>query len=540
MPMLSPREAWDTTLDQIALRVGRAEFETWLKGTEVIAYEDGEFTVKVRHAYAKDWLERHLLHDITSLLSRTIKRAAKVHFTVHLPHRHKESSLSDAGPLFNALAEPTRQKAAAPAMAAPDHAATPAPHALPATTGTVQAGAVAASQVESPASTPPSPPATVAPDAATAAGGDYSEWDPRFTDVRRTLDRDTANTEHSITPLNPAFTFETFVTGTSNEFAHAAAQAIVETPGTRYNPLVIFGGVGLGKTHLLHAIGHALRAAGRDVLYATAETFTNETIDAIRGRTTGDLRQRYRSVDVLLVDDFQFMAGKSSTEEEFYHTFNTIVGRGGQVVVAINQHPRQLTKLDERLRSRLEGGLITDIQAPEQATRHAILRVKSSAQGVSLPEDVAQALAVQAVANVRELEGMLTQVLARAQLGRQPLTVALAQQVLRLSNSQAVHQPASKPNISRILEATATYHQLSLDDLLSKRRTQKIARARQIAMYIAREETNASLPQIGEALGGRNHSTVLYGCNKIAEALKEDGSLKTEIDSIRQTLFSKD
>lgn len=539
--MLSPKEAWDTTLDQIALRVGRAEYETWLKGTEVIAYEDGEFTVKVRHAYAKDWLERHLLHDITNLLSRTIKRAAKVNFTVHLPHRHKESKLSDAGPLFKALAETAHQQHAKTASTAPDHTAALAQPALSAAAGAMQTGTRGDVQVTpQTAAQPATPPVPDTPDATPATGDDYSEWDPRFTDVRPTTKQSNGGGKEPVTPLNPAFTFETFVTGTSNEFAHAAAQAIVETPGTRYNPLVIFGGVGLGKTHLLHAIGHAMRAKGRDALYVTAETFTNETIAAIRGRTTDELRQRYRSVDVLLVDDFQFMAGKSSTEEEFYHTFNTIVGRGGQVVVAINQHPRHLTKLDERLRSRLEGGLITDIQAPEQATRHAILHVKSSAQGVSLPEDVAQALAVQAVENVRELEGMLTQVLARAQLGRQPLTVALAQQVLRLSSVQAIQEPAKKPNISRILEATATYHQLSLDDLLSKRRTQKIARARQIAMYLAREETNASLPQIGEALGGRNHSTVLYGCNKIAEALKEDGSLKTEIDSIRQTLFSKD
>lgn len=528
--MLSPNEAWEATLDQLALRTSRADFETWLKGAELIGYHDGEFTVKVRHAFAKDWLERHWQHDISSTLGKTFKRAVKVTFLAHAPnHATAQQLLCEAGPLFAALTTTTAP--AEPLPSAPPAAVTPKPDSAESSEPDQTAASVATVTV---------PPAAGGESRAEPAKSDYSEWDPRVTDVRNTseLDRVPANADDM--PLIPDFTFETFVTGPSNEFAHAAAKAVADAPGTRYNPLVVFGGVGLGKTHLLHAIGHANQQAGRRALYVSAETFTNETIAAIRGRKTEELRQRYRNVDVLLVDDFQFMAGKTSTEEEFYHTFNTIVGKGGQVVLATNEHPHQITKLDDRLRSRLEGGLITDIQAPEQETRQAILRVKSTAQGIILPDDVARTLAQQAVENVRELEGLLTQVLARAQLGRLPLTVALAEQVLKLKGLQHIHTQPSPPNIDNILKATATFHQLSLDDLLSKRRTQKIARARQIAMYLVREETSASLPQIGEAFGGRNHSTILYGYNKIAEAMKEDGGLRDEVASIRQSLFSND
>ncbi len=502
--MLSPQDAWDATLDQIALRTSRADFDTWLKGTELLAYADGEFTIKVQHAFAKDWLERHLLNDLNTTLTKTFKRVSNVTLVVHSTRHRATPSLSDAGPLFAALAEAAGEPADA------GHSSN---------------------------KTDPAAETTIDPAPANDA---YMEWDPRYNDVRRTADLHKVPDDPDHIPLNPVFTFETFVTGPSNDFAYAAAQAVAENPGTRYNPLVIHGGVGLGKTHLLHAIGHQVSEAGRSVRYVTAEAFTNEVIAAIRARKTDELRQRYRSVDVLLVDDFQFMAGKPSTEEEFYHTFNVVVGRGGQVVIAASQPPRQIPGLDERLLSRLEGGLITDIQAPEQGTRQAILVIKATAQGMALPDDVARTLAQQAVQNVRELEGLLTQVLARAQLGRQSLTVALAEQVLKRSGVAHVQAPAKEPQINRILQAAAQHHQLSLDDLLSKRRTQKIARARQIAMYLAREETSASLPQIGEAFGGRNHSTVLYGYKKIAEAIKEDGGLRDDVDSIRQSIFSTD
>jgi chromosomal replication initiator protein DnaA len=256
----------------------------------------------------------------------------------------------------------------------------------------------------------------------------FSEWDPRVTDIRRRTSTDLVPLHAA--PLDRRYTFETFVTGPDNHFAYAAALAVVDAPGTRFNPLVIYGGVGLGKTHLLQAVGHDSQITGRNVVYITAEAFANELIEAIRAQKTDDFRARFRSIDVLLMDDIQFMAGKTSTEEEFYHTFNAITSQGGQVVVVCNSPPRMLTKLDERIRTRLEGGLLADIQPPAFETRLAIIMEKSAAQGTPIPEDVACVLAHHATTNVRELEGLLNQVLARTVLTHEPMTLALARQVI--------------------------------------------------------------------------------------------------------------
>jgi chromosomal replication initiator protein len=518
--MLTPKDAWQATLGQLQLQLNRSTFDTWLKGAELVAYEDGEFIIRVRHAYAKDWLEKHLAEQITQALGRIFERSVRVNFVVYLPHRKAKQSA--AGPLFTA-AQPSEPMASArsngsqpsgepegPSTKAEDKALADAKD-----TGETNGDANAATQPET-----------------QSASSDYSEWDPRVTDVRHTTTTTPTTVEEA--SLDQRYTFELFVTGPSNQFAHAAAQAVAETPGKRYNPLVIDGGTGLGKTHLLQAIGHASRAGGRRVIYITAEAFTNEMVTAIRARKMDEFRERFRKAEVLLLDDLQFMAGKSSTEEEFYHTFSTIFSQGGQVVVACDQHPRTNDKLDERLRSRLEGGLRADIQPPELETRLAILRAKSTAQGTTLPDDVATILARHTSGNVRELEGLLTQVLARATLAKQPLTAALAEQVISKNGAQPRRRTM---NVAQVLEATATYHQLSLDDLLSKRRTKDVVRARQIAMYLAREETDASYPQIGAALGGRNHSTVLYGYQKIARTVESDEALRHEIGDIRRQLY---
>jgi chromosomal replication initiator protein len=323
------------------------------------------------------------------------------------------------------------------------------------------------------------------------------------------------------------------VTGPSNQFAAAAAKAVAETPGEMYNPLFIHSSVGLGKTHLLQAIGHKCEDDDLDVIYITAEAFTNELVMAIRARKTEEFRERYRQVDVLLIDDIQFMAGKTSSEEEFYYTFNEICSQGGQVVVASNCAPKAMTSLDERLRSRFLGGLIADIQPPELETRLKILTVKAAYQHTQLPEDVADLLARHVTSDVRDLEGILTQLLARAALSKQPLTLALAQHVLDKNGMIA----RRSTNLDDVLAATATYHQLSLDDLMGKRRTKEVVRARHIAIYLAREETDASLPQIGEALGGRNHSTVLHGYQKIADEVASDKELRDEVSAIRRQLY---
>ncbi|MBP8974724.1 MAG: chromosomal replication initiator protein DnaA [Anaerolineae bacterium] len=509
--MLTPKDAWQATLSQLQIQLNRATFDTWLKGSELAAYDNGEFTIRVRHAYAKDWLEKHLHAEIVLALSSIFQREVTVSFVVNLPPR---PSLPDgSAPLFAGVEAKLPSQAEAPGPTQPE----------------VSAAA------EAPAPAPPVPTSAPAapPETAPAPSKGYAEWDPRVTEIKRPLDA-TPSAPLPDSPFNRLFTFERFASGPSNQFAFAAAKAVATAPGENYNPLVIYGGVGLGKTHLLHAIGHAALAAGKQALLITGEEFTNTLVAAIKTHTTDALRERYRRVDVLLLDDIQFLAGKTSSEEEFLHTFNTLFSLGKQIVVTSNQHPRQLDTLDDRLRSRLAGGLLADIQVPEVDTRLAILTTKSTARGTALPAEVAGVLAQQPIENVRELEGLLTQVLARATLTCQPLSVALAEQVI----SRHIPSPIVRrtTNISDVLQATATYHQLSLDDLLSKRRTKEVVRARQIAMYLAREETDASLPEIGAAIGGRNHSTVLYGYQKIAKSVEADAALRREVSEIRRQL----
>lgn len=515
--MLTPKDAWQATLSQLEIQLNRATFDTWLKGSELAAYQDGEFIIRVRHAYAKDWLEKHLHADIVLALSSIFQRDVTVGFVVKLPRRH--ASTGGSGPLFAGV-----------------EVAAPAPAAQGVIAPTAEAPALTMPAVPAPAPNPTDSSqlaSAPAPAQGTLPRG-YAEWDPRVSDIKRTPNAAAPGSPAPDSPFNRLFTFERFVTGPGNQFAFAAARAVIAAPREGYNPLVIYGGAGLGKTHLLHAIGHAALAAGKQALVVTGEEFTNTLVAAIKAHTTEALRERYRSVDMLLIDDMQFLAGKASSEEEFYHTFNTLFSQGKQIVVTCGQHPRQLTTLDDRVRSRLTGGLLADLQAPEQETRLALLTAKSAARGTALPAEVAGALAQQPIENVRELEGLLTQVLARATLSSQPLSVALAEEVISRQTSAPV--PRRATNIRDVLQATATYHQLSLDDMLSKRRTKEVVRARQIAMYLAREETDASLPEIGAAIGGRNHSTVLYGYQKIAKSVEADASLRHEVSEIRRQL----
>ena len=494
--MLTPKDAWQATLGQLELQLNRATFDTWLKGSEVLAYEDGEFVIRVRHAYAKDWLEQHLNSQIIEMLGRILGRSVTVNYVVHLPTARFHHP--PAGPLFADLPSEAASKSEGPTAA------------------------------EQP---PASPPAADPPASPWLA---FAEWDPRVSEVRRTSELDAPI--RSSARFDARYTFDSFVTGPSNHFAFAAAQAVAGTETPAYNPLFIYGGVGLGKTHLLQAIGQVAEGAGKHVIYVTAETFTNEMVAAIRGKTMDEFRSRYRTVDVLLIDDAQFVAGKTSTEEEFYHTFNAVFSRGGKIALASDVHPRSISGLDERLRSRFEGGLLADIQAPEYETRHRIVKAKSAAQDVTLPDDIAELMARHETDNVRELEGLLTQVLARTKLTKEPLTLALAQAVLNKNSARPPQPTRRATSIDQVLQATAKYHQLSMDDLLSKRRTKAVVRARQIAMYLAREETAASFPQIGAALGGRNHSTVLHGYQKIAGEVDLDEELRREVSDIRRQL----
>jgi chromosomal replication initiator protein len=336
------------------------------------------------------------------------------------------------------------------------------------------------------------------------------------------------------TPLNSKYTFAEFVVGSGNRLAHAACLAVAENPGHQYNPLFIYGGVGLGKTHLLHAIAHdVLAMPGARVVYVSSETFTNELIDSIRQRRGEEFRNKYRHCDVLLIDDIQFIAGKESTQEEFFHTFNAIHGASGHIVLSSDRPPKAIPTLEDRLRSRFEWGLIADVQPPDLETRIAILQAKCAKLDVDVPDDVLAYIAHKVQSNIRELEGTLNRVVAHATLTQQPVTaegaVAALADVVADTARRAV-RPES------VLEAVTRYYNVSLLDLQGKARDKRVVGPRQVAMYLLREETPLSLPDVGALLGGRDHTTIMHGVQKVAGELDQDGRLRTDVRAVRDLL----
>jgi chromosomal replication initiator protein len=335
--------------------------------------------------------------------------------------------------------------------------------------------------------------------------------------------------------LNPKYSFDSFVTGGSNRFAHAAAFAVAEAPAEAYNPLFIYGSSGLGKTHLLHAIGHyALHLKPRlKVRYVSSEEFTNDFINAIQNNKTADFQAQYRDVDILLVDDIQFLQGKDQTQEAFFHTFNTLHDHNKQVVITSDLRPKQLAGFEERMLSRFEWGLITDIQAPEFETRVAILRKKAAQERIQVPDEVIEYMAARISSNIRELEGTLIRVTAFANLNRQQIDMDLVQVVLKDTLSFA-----GDSNVSpmAIISATAEYYKLSPDDITGSGRQQAVALARQIAMHICRELTDLSLPKIGMYFGNRDHTTVMYATKKISEQMRERRYIYNQVSEIIQKI----
>jgi chromosomal replication initiator protein len=334
--------------------------------------------------------------------------------------------------------------------------------------------------------------------------------------------------------LTGRYTFDTFVVGSGNRFAHAAALAVAESRA--YNPLFIYGGVGLGKTHLLHAIGHHVLTHQQTarVTYVSSERFTNELINAIRDDKMVEFRNRYRNVDVLLIDDIQFLAGKERTQEEFFHTFNTLHEASRQLIISSDRQPREIPTLEDRLRSRFEWGLIADIQPPDYETRIAILRKKAEMDAIVLPDEVAQYVAERISSNIRELEGALSRLRAHAEMARQPISVELATEVLKELLPQARIRPVT---IAAIQRAVAEFFGIRVEEMKAKRRTKGVAFPRQVAMYLSRELTDASLPRIGEEFGGRDHTTVMHACDRVKGALLQDthlaAGIKSLVDSFR-------
>jgi chromosomal replication initiator protein len=343
-----------------------------------------------------------------------------------------------------------------------------------------------------------------------------------------------------ITPseLNARFKFSAFVVGHNSQFAHAAAKAVAEAPGDSYNPLFLYGGVGLGKTHLMHAIGHEVhdRFPRKRVVYLTSEQFTNEVISSIATARMGEFRHKYRTVDVLLIDDVQFLAGKDRTKEEFFHTFNALHEINKQIVISSDRPPKEIPTLEDRLRSRFEWGLIADIQPADFETRLAILHSKLGNNGSLVPEDVLTFIAHKVQRNIRELEGALTRVQAFAAVHQRQVDTEEAARLL----ADIIPASTRKPiNVDRIQALVADYYNVTLEDMKGKRRDKHIVFPRQVAMFLVREETPSSLPAIGKAFGGRDHTTALHSIEKIANELKEDERLRYEVQAIRERLYAE-
>ncbi|HSG41664.1 MAG TPA: chromosomal replication initiator protein DnaA [Anaerolineales bacterium] len=448
-------QAWQSVLGQLQMEMPRASFDTWVRDTKPVSYQDGTLTVGVRNAYARDWLENRLASTVNRLLVGIMNSAVAVSFIVN---GHTDEVIVDKVP---------------------------------------------SSQEEIP---------------------DQTQILPAS--VSKQPDRN-AN-------MNPRYIFDAFVVGSGNRLAHAACLAVTEKPARAYNPLFLYGGVGLGKTHLLHAIGNACQQRGLNVLYVSSEEFTNDLITAIRTHTTQAFREKYRSMDVLLVDDIQFIAGKESTQEEFFHTFNTLHGQDKQIIVSSDRPPKALVTLEERLRSRFEWGLTADIQPPDLETRLAILRTKAERTGRNVPNEVLELIAERVQSNIRELEGALNRILAFADLSGSMLTPDLVEVAL----SDLLPQ-RSDVEPEKIIELVAREWQTTVEALLGRDRTHKIAQPRQVAMYLLRKETDASFPQIGDALGGRDHSTVMYAINKITNEIETKTDLRKRVVSVKQQLYGQ-
>ena len=334
--------------------------------------------------------------------------------------------------------------------------------------------------------------------------------------------------------LAPRYSFDTFVVGGSNQFAHAACRAVAEAPSRSYNPLFIYGGVGLGKTHLMHAIGHYVlnHLKSLKLTYISSERFMNEMINAVRYDRVLDFRERYRSVDVLLVDDIQFLAGKEGTQTEFFHTFNALYDSQKQIVLSSDRPPHEIQQLEERLRSRFEWGLIADIQPPDLETKVAILKRKAEGEGVALPDNVALFIAGKIKSNIRELEGSLIRLIAYASLTGREISLPLAQDVLR----NVLQDDERAVTIEVIQKFVADFYQLKLADLKSRNNSKSVAMPRQIAMYLCKSLTNASLPEIGKSFGGKHHSTVIHSIRKIEDLRKRDGDFNTHLNNLSDSL----
>lgn len=483
---LAPNAAhlWQAALGELQLQMTKATFDTWVKPTFALSFDPERSTlvVGVRNAYAKQWLENRLYGMIERTLNHVLGNPSEIRFVLKTSH---EGDTESDGAQRHEIARETLNSA----------------------------------------------PPQLSPDAAPQSRMEDQVKAPVLSDKIRPASQYTPSRGQGST-LNPKYTFDAYIVGNSNRLAHAACMAVAERPAEAYNPLFIYGGTGLGKTHLLQALGWIPQLRGKQVVYVSSETFTNELINSIRTQTAEEFRRAYREVDVLLIDDIQFIAGKETTQEEFFHTFNSLHGLNKQIVISADRHPRSISTLEERLRSRFEGGLIADIQPPDFETRSAILRFKAEAQPIPVPGDVIDFLSRKIQSNIRELNGALTRVVAYAQLMQAPLTIDLATTVLQDILTQT---PVST---AQVVNAVCDYYRISVEDLKGRGRNKEVVTPRQMAMYLMREATGSSLPQIGDVLGGRDHTTVMYSVEKIAQEIEQDDQRRREMLAIKERLYN--
>ena len=442
---MNAAQAWRAVIGQLQMELSKASFDTWVKDTNFIEFDDenGILHLGANNAYACDWLESRLKTTVINKLSGMLARPIDVTFRVWAP--------------------------------------------------------VVAEQLVDNVTV--SKPAVV-------------------------VDENVIETH-----LNPRYRFDNFIVGPNNRLAHAACMAVAEHPAGAYNPLFLYSVVGMGKTHLLHAIGNSVIQRGKTVLYVSSEEFTNDLVNSIRTKTQAAFREKYRQVDVLLIDDIQFIAGKEATQEEFFHTFNTLHGQEKQIVMTSDRAPKAMSTLEERLRSRFEWGLTVDMQPPDFETRLAILRSKAEKSGRNVPVEVMELIARQIQANIRELEGAWNRVLAYADLSGQPLTLEFASQALEDFLPQ-------RPDTSTgdILSVVSKYFGVTLERMAGKDRSKDIVLPRQVAMYLMREQGGISLPKIGQELGGRDHTTVMYAVEKVADMIESDDKVRRQVLQIKDQL----
>jgi len=463
-----PSRIWDAALGELRLAMSQANFESYLAGTSATAFDDDELTIAVGNPLVRETLEQRFRPHILRALYDVVGHPCRVRLVSSGQNGGQRNGNADGYGMF-ALAD----RDAEPTSARP-------------------------------------------------AGG-------RRGGRAATAEASVASRETS--PLNPRYTFERFVVGSSNRLAHAASQAVADAPGQAYNPLFLYGGVGLGKTHLLHAIGHEVIRCGLSVVYVSSETFTNDMIESIRQNWTDEFRARYRRASVLMIDDIQFIANKERTQEEFFHTFNAIHEGGGQIILTSDRTPKAIPTLEDRLRSRFEMGLIADVQAPDLETRIAILRSKVNGR-LQVPGEVLELIAQKVQSNIRELEGSLNRVTAYAMLHNRPVTAELATEALAdlVAPTRVTHDPET------ILSAVARHFGVSLEELRGSARHKKIVAPRHLAMYLLREDARLSYPNIGALLGGRDHTSVLHAWEKMTSEMERDAPSRRDARAVRDLL----